>query len=192
MGQKGFFYNSQICTGCKACQIACKDKNDTEVGILYRKVYAFEGGTFPDVWGHYLSLGCNHCKDPKCVKNCPTGALYKREKDGLVVQDHQKCIGCKMCVWSCPYERPQYIEKEGKVGKCNGCADLVDKGQNPACVDACPMRAIEFGDIDELRKKYGDLCDLNVLPSSSITHPSITINAKEQAKNSTTIGTKSF
>lgn len=166
-----------------ACQIACKDKNDLKVGVLFRKVYSFEGGRYPNTWGYYLSLGCNHCAEPKCAENCPTGAIYKRDSDGLVVQDREKCIGCKTCLWSCPYERPQFIEEEGRAGKCDGCADLVDQGQNPVCHDSCPMRAIEFGEISELRQKYGNHADLKVLPDSSITKPSITVDAKPHAKN---------
>lgn len=181
MGQKGFYYNSTVCTGCKTCQIACKDVNNLKVGENFRWVYSFEGGTFPNTWGYYLSLGCNHCAEPKCAENCPTGAIYKRDQDGLVVQDREKCIGCKMCLWSCPFERPQFIEAEGKAGKCDGCAALVDKGQNPVCVDSCPMRAIEFGEIDELRAKYGDHTNLKVLAGSKITKPSITVNAIQQA-----------
>lgn len=179
--QLGFYYNAAICTGCKGCQIACKDTNDLKVGELYRRVYSFEGGTFPNVWGYYLSIGCNHCENPKCAENCPTGSIYKREKDGLVVQDQDKCIGCKMCTWSCPYEQPQYLEELGKCGKCDGCADLVDQGLNPVCVDSCPMRAIEFGDIEELRKKYGNLPNMKELPDSKITNPSITMTAKQVA-----------
>jgi anaerobic dimethyl sulfoxide reductase subunit B (iron-sulfur subunit) len=87
-----------------------------------------------------------------------------------------------MCVWSCPYEGPQYNKEEGKVGKCDGCADLVDQGENPACVDACLMRAIEFGDIKELRKKYGAHANLKVLADYKITNPSITVNAIPEAK----------
>ncbi len=181
MGQKGFYLDSVICTGCKACQIACKDKNDLKVGELFREVFSFEGGIFPNVWGYYLSIGCNHCADPKCAKNCPTGAIYKRKSDGLVVQDREKCIGCKMCMWSCPYGRPQYLEEQGKCGKCDGCADLVDQGLNPVCVDSCPMRAIEFGDLGELKEKYGELPDLKVLPDKKMTNPSIIIHAKVEA-----------
>lgn len=181
MGQLGFYYNAAVCTGCKGCQIACKDKNDLKVGELYRKVYEFEGGTFPNVWGYYLSISCNHCAEPKCAENCPTQAIYKRDEDGLVVQDQDKCIGCKMCTWSCPYGHPQYLEELGKAGKCDGCADLLAKGQNPTCVDSCPMRAIEFGDIDELQEKYGDLPSLKELPDPKITKPSITMTVKQEA-----------
>lgn len=179
MGQKGFYYDATFCTGCKACQIACKDKNDLYVGELFRQVFDFEGGIYPDVWGYSLSVGCNHCDKPKCAENCPTGAIYKRQSDGLVVQDRKKCIGCKMCIWSCPYGRPQYLAKQGKSGKCDGCADLVDQGLNPVCVDTCPLRAIEFGDIEELRKKYGTNADMKGLPTSATTKPNMVIKAKK-------------
>jgi len=182
MGQKGFYYDSTICTGCKTCQIACKDVNDLKVGSNYRRIYSVEGGTFPQTWGFYLSMSCNHCEEPKCAENCPTGAIYKRDKDGLVVQDADRCVGCKMCLWSCPYEGPQYNKEEGKAGKCDGCADLIDEGENPACVDACTMRAIEFGDIDELREKYGDYTDLKVLADYEMTKPNVTIKAIPEAK----------
>lgn len=169
------------CIGCKTCQIACKDKNDLKVGVLYRKVSSFEGGKFPKPWMYHLSMSCNHCAKPKCVENCPTGALYKRA-DGIVAQDIEKCIGCKYCIWSCPYGAPQYKEDQGKVGKCDMCADLLDKGENPACVDACVMRVIQYGELDELKQKYQGTQDLAVLPESNITKPSVLINAKPVAE----------
>jgi anaerobic dimethyl sulfoxide reductase subunit B (iron-sulfur subunit) len=181
MPQKGFYYDMTACIGCKACQIACKDKNNLEVGPLYRKVHTVEGGKYPRPWIYHLSVGCNHCAHPRCVENCPTGAITKRSEDGLVIQDHEKCIGCRYCTWSCPYGAPQYLEEDGRVGKCSGCADLVDKGQNPACVDACPMRALEFGDIDELRQKHGGTADVTGMPDSGITGPSIVIKPNPEA-----------
>jgi len=181
MAQLGFYYDMTACTGCKTCQIACKDKNNLEAGTLFRQVYQFEGGKFPNPWVYNLSIGCNHCAEPKCTKNCPTGALYKREKDGIVMHDPEKCIGCKLCTWSCPYGAPKYIESRGKAGKCNLCADLVDKGEQPACVAACQMRVLEFGDIDELRKKHGDTSAIKGLPESGITKPSLTIKPKKEA-----------
>jgi anaerobic dimethyl sulfoxide reductase subunit B len=180
MTQLGFHYNMSTCIGCRVCQIACKDKNDLKVGALYRRVHDMESGTFPNPRIDHLSLGCNHCAEPKCIKNCPTGALYKQEKDGVVLHDKAKCIGCKMCTWSCPYGAPQYKEEEGKVGKCNLCIDLMEKGQDPACVSACVMRALEVGEIEELRKKYGNTRDVKGIPSSEITGPSLTITTKKK------------
>lgn len=182
MAQKGFYINTTLCTGCKACQVACKDKNDLNVGTLFRRIYSFEGGKFPNPWVYNLSLSCNHCEKPKCVENCPTGAMFKREKDGIVLHLTEKCIGCRYCQWSCPYGAPQYIEELGKVSKCNMCADLVDKGEEPACVTSCVMRAIEFGNIEELRKKYGNNANIKGLPDSSITNPSIVIKPTKEAQ----------
>jgi anaerobic dimethyl sulfoxide reductase subunit B (iron-sulfur subunit) len=181
MAQKGFYFDMTACSGCKACQVACNDKNNLEPGTLFRKVYTFEGGKYPNPWVYNLSISCNHCAEPKCVENCPTGAMHKR-KDGIVDHIEDRCIGCKYCLWSCPYEAPKYFEEKGKVSKCNFCADLIDEGKNPACVDACVMRAIDFGDVDELRKKYGGTADIKVLADSSITKPSILIKPTEEAK----------
>ncbi|MGE4272368.1 MAG: DMSO/selenate family reductase complex B subunit [Desulfitobacterium sp.] len=179
MAQKGFYYDQTACIGCKVCQVACKDKNDLKVGPRYRRVYDMETGKYPNPRRAHFSISCNHCDNPKCVENCPTGALSKGSEDGLVLHDREKCIGCRLCIWSCPYEAPQYKEDEGKVGKCDGCSDLLAKGENPACVDACVMRCLEFGDIEELRQKYGKNADAKGLPSSSTTNPNLVINAKQ-------------
>lgn len=95
MGQLGFYINMMQCTGCRDCEIACKDKNNLDVGTLFRKVQSFEGGKFPNVWSYSLSLTCNHCEIAKCMEGCPTDAIYKRENDGLVMLDKNKCIGVK-------------------------------------------------------------------------------------------------
>jgi anaerobic dimethyl sulfoxide reductase subunit B len=189
MAQHGFYYDMTVCTGCKTCQIACKDVNNLEVGTFFRKVYSFEGGEFPKPWAFKLSIACNHCANPKCVENCPTGAMYKRPEDGVVIHRPEKCVGCRMCLWSCPYGAPQYIEKTGKAGKCDARAKLTAQGENPACVDACQMRALQFGDIKELRKKYGELrkkygeiADAKCLPSSTTTSPSLVVTPTVHAK----------
>lgn len=179
MAQKGFYYDMTACIACKACQVACKDKNDLPVGVVYRTVYTFEGGRYPRPWSHNLSVSCNHCENAPCVTNCPTGARTKRAEDGLVVVDQDACIGCQYCVWSCPYGASHFIEEKGVVGKCNGCVELA----SPACVDACVMRALEFGEIEALRAKHpGAVQDVNGLPSSSLTSPSILISPKPEAR----------
>jgi len=100
--------------------------------------------------------------------------------DGTVQHDDKKCIGCRYCTWNCPYGAPQYIEDNGIVGKCDSCKELRDAGGNPVCVDACLMRCLDFGDLDELREKYGpDLVqELPILPASNITNPSLLVNPK--------------
>ena len=97
----GFYLDQSRCTGCRACQVVCKDKNRLEVGTLYREAHSYTVGEFPKVQGFSYTFSCNHCEDPVCLKNCPTGAIYKAA-DGTVIQDQSKCIGCRMCVMSCP------------------------------------------------------------------------------------------
>lgn len=184
MTQLGFFFDMTACGGCKTCQIACIDKNDLKPGMLFRKVNGFEGGKFPKPWIYYLSTTCNHCERPKCVEGCPTQAMHKLE-NGIVAHDKDKCIGCRYCVWSCPYGVPQFNEEIGRVSKCDMCKDLLEKGENPACVDSCTMRAIHWGDIEELKAKFGaeSVKDLPVLPDFSKTKPSVFIKPKAEAFN---------
>ncbi len=176
----GFYFNQQNCIGCKTCQIACKDVKNLEVGTLLRRVSDFETGTYPEARSFHFSTGCNHCENPACVKNCPTSAMHKAE-DGTVLHDDGLCIGCKSCMMACPYGAPQFVEKIQMVHKCDACANRRAVGKNPACVDACYMRALDFGEIGELRDKYGDelVSDLPFLPPSELTHPPLVIKPKE-------------
>lgn len=179
--QFGFHIDQQSCIGCFTCQIACKDKNGLESGEYWREVHEFTGGSSEEqngvirsnVYAYWLSMACNHCENPKCVTNCPTGAMHKREEDGIVLVDQEKCIGCGMCVWSCPYGAPQLINNISS--KCNFCIDLLELGKQPACVGACFMRALDYGPLDELKAKYGAVADVKGLPSSSVTSPSVVI-----------------
>ncbi|HHX50071.1 MAG TPA: dimethylsulfoxide reductase subunit B [Clostridia bacterium] len=181
--QKGFCIEQNRCMGCKACQVACKDKNDLEVGQRFRKVTEVAGGGYHEegpalrweVYAFWISLSCNHCADPLCVKNCPTGAMYKRAEDGIVLVDEKKCIGCRYCMWSCPYEAPQYNQVKGKIGKCDLCFDLLQKGEDPVCVTTCPMRAIHVSNMEDLQKQYGGMRWGRGLPDPTITEPSLLI-----------------
>lgn len=191
--QLGFYVDISRCTGCKACQIACKDKNDLPIGIRWRRVFQYEGGEwlmgedgnwFPsNVYAYFVSSACAHCEDPICMQACPTTAIFKRD-DGIVLIDEDKCIGCRYCEWACPYGAPQFNESAGVMTKCNMCYDLVDQGQNPACVEACPYRAIEFGPLDELEQKHGDFRAPAPLPDPSITKPSAIYNPNRVTKTS--------
>lgn len=179
----GFYHNSTICTECKACQIACKDIHNLDAGCNLRTVSSYEGGTFPNPWVYFLSIACNHCESPACFAACSTGAISKLD-DGTVVIDAEKCDACQACVDACPYGAPAYVEKFDTVMKCDGCKELRDQGLNPACVDACLMRALEFGDIDELRSKHSGenlVSELPPLPDETETSPNLIINAKEVA-----------
>lgn len=182
MAKKGFYFDMNYCIGCRTCQVACKDKNSLEVGVLFRHVRSFESSKFPKPGFYHYSGTCNHCEQPKCVDACPTGAMYIAE-DETVQHDDKKCIGCKNCIWNCPYGNPQYIEESGVVRKCDSCKDLRDAGGNPACVDACIMRCLDFGEMDQLAAKHGSgaVADLPILPSSKITSPSLLVKPKASA-----------
>ena len=184
MTQFGFYFNQEDCIGCKVCQVVCCDRNDLAPGITFRRVESYETGSYPDATLYHYSLTCNHCASPACVANCPSGAMQKDPDDGTVFIDYAECIGCGTCVKSCPYGVPVLQEDKGTSGKCDGCKPFRDAGQNPVCVDACVMRAIEWGDIEELRAKHGDaVSDLPILPSSSETNPSLLVTPKEAALN---------
>jgi anaerobic dimethyl sulfoxide reductase subunit B (iron-sulfur subunit) len=193
--QLGFYFNASICTGCKACAVACKDRSNLPVGINWRRIIQYGGGSWtsdPDntnnlipnnVFVYSLSAACMHCEQPTCAEVCPTGAITKRD-DGVVLIDKEKCIGCRYCEWACPYGAPQFNEEMGYMTKCDFCVDLQAKGQNPACVDACVMRALEVGDLEDLRAKYGDVNAIEPLPSADITNPSLVINPHKHAQAS--------
>ena len=171
----GFYVDLQRCIGCRTCQVACKDRRDLQsAGPRPRKVDSFECGTYPDVSLFHLALSCNHCDEPACVAGCPTAALHKAD-DGTVQYDADRCVVCRNCMTVCPYGAPQHDEDANLIAKCDACKALRDAGRNPVCVDACPMRAIEFGELDELRAAHGgDLTsELPVLPSADVTHPNL-------------------
>lgn len=186
--QLAFHYDQSACTGCKACQIACKDKNDLEVGTLWRRVVEVQGGDWVrqgSIWvnnlsTYHLSIACNHCAEPICKEVCPAQAITKRD-DGIVLIDQDKCIGCRYCEWACPYSAPQYQEDKGTMSKCDFCADRIDDGLAPACVASCPMRALDFGEIEELRAKYGDVGYVYPLPDPALTEPALVITPHRAA-----------
>lgn len=156
MSQHCFYIDETRCTGCRSCQIACKDKNRImEAGPLFRRVNTYETGKFPAPVLYHLSTSCNHCENPACVEVCPSGAMVKSEADGVVLHDEAVCIGCQSCVSSCPYGIPQYFEEDGVVRKCDACRVLRELGKNPACVDACPQRAVRFGPADDIVAEFG-------------------------------------
>jgi anaerobic dimethyl sulfoxide reductase subunit B (iron-sulfur subunit) len=180
-GQIGFFVDATKCINCKTCEIACKDFNDAAVGRRIRRVRTFEGGEFPSVFAYNISMACNHCEEPMCVRQCPAGAYTKRATDGIVVHDPERCIGCRYCTLVCPYGAPQYDEKEGRVRKCNLCVDELDKGNEPVCVAACPMRAIEIGPLTEIAARPGATMQIRDLPSAVLTKPATRYKVRPEA-----------
>jgi len=189
--QKAFYFDSSRCSGCKTCQIACKDKHNLNNSIKWRKVYEVCGGDWvqnAQTWisnlGAYnVSLSCNHCQDPICMKSCPNKAIYKTE-EGVVLIDESKCMGCQYCEWACPYDALTLDKETGVMTKCTMCYDYLEEGKEPACVAACPMRVLEIGDLDELERKYGKHANVYPLPPVHHTRPSIVINEHPSAQRS--------
>jgi anaerobic dimethyl sulfoxide reductase subunit B (iron-sulfur subunit) len=156
MNSYAFTFDASSCSGCKACQAACKDKNNLPLGVLWRRVYEVSGGEWTHtgeawtstVFAYNLSIACNHCVHPKCAGVCPVDA-YEVRPDGIVLINVQKCIGCGYCAWACPYDAPQVDQSAGHMTKCNLCYDNLDAGLPPACVAACPLRCLDLVEIGD-------------------------------------------
>lgn len=192
--QYGFVFDSNKCAGCKTCQVACKELHNLEIDNIYRKVYNYGGGSWQqdedgfwvpqDPFGYFVSIACNHCTNPACVENCPTGAMQKDPDTGIVWTDHEVCIGCKTCETACPYGAPTYSEANGYMLKCDMCRAEVSVGDEPVCVTACLGRALDFGDIEELRATYGDGdVEIEPLPANT-TSPNLIIKPHPRAQKS--------
>lgn len=193
--QLAFYFDASACTGCKACAIACKDRSDLPVGINWRKVYQYEGGGWVqhpqnkdlmipnNLFVYSVSTACMHCQKPICAEVCPASAITKRE-DGVVLIDKDKCIGCRYCEWACPYGAPQFNEEKGFMTKCDFCQDLQARGEKPACVDACVMRVLDFGELDELQARYGGTAAIEPLPTADLTEPAVVITPHKHAQAS--------
>jgi anaerobic dimethyl sulfoxide reductase subunit B (iron-sulfur subunit) len=143
-------------------------------------VYEVAGGSWSrdgeawrtDAFAFSLSLACNHCAEPVCAEVCPTGAIARRD-DGLVLIDGGRCVGCRYCAWACPYGAPQYDERAGRMTKCDLCADDLAAGRRPACVAACPMRALELVQVDGEAPAPG--AGTFPLPDPALTRPGLVV-----------------
>ncbi|GCE30219.1 4Fe-4S ferredoxin [Dictyobacter alpinus] len=174
MGNNGFFTDTTLCIGCKACEVACKQWNqlpsdgfkmsgysyDNTVALsatTWRHVDFVEQKHFPDGSGkpvNWLMMSdvCKHCTHAGCMEACPTGAIIRNEFGDVFVQP-DICNGCGYCVPSCPFGVIDRNETTGNAAKCTLCYDRQKDGIEPACAKACPTDSIIFGDVDELKER---------------------------------------
>ncbi len=171
----GLVIDLDSCVGCQACVTSCKEWNTgghmaplTDVrpygggadGVWFNRVHTYEqvGGEQQANGGSrtvHFPRSCLHCENAACVTVCPTGASYKRSSDGIVLVDEEKCIGCKLCSWACPYGAREFDVEVGVMKKCTLCIDriynqnLPEADRVPACVAACPTSARHFGDLGD-------------------------------------------
>jgi len=172
--QHGFFFNADNCIACHACEAACSEKNDNPAHIAFRSVGFVEGGTYPDYQRINISMACNHCDNPVCLKGCPTRAYTKFAEYGAVLQDPDICFGCGYCTWVCPYNAPQLDPVEGQVSKCNMCVDRLEVGLKPACVAACLGKALDFGVIENIPEgRTQAKVAIPGFPRTDITQPNV-------------------
>ncbi|TQS02487.1 4Fe-4S dicluster domain-containing protein [Microbispora bryophytorum] len=161
----GFFTDTTVCIGCKACEVACKEWNDVpDDGFVFRATsYDNTGALGASTWRHVAFVEqdgrwlmssdvCKHCTNAACLDVCPTGALFRTEFDTVVVQA-DVCNGCGYCVPACPYGVIDRREDDGRAWKCTLCYDRLRGGMEPACAKACPTKSIQFGPLDELRER---------------------------------------
>jgi len=158
------------CVGCHACAVNCKDWNtggelaplaDVDpygadvMGAWLNRIHSFEYGSGDDARLVHFPKSCLHCEDAPCVTVCPTGASMKRSEDGIVLVDEDKCMGCGLCAWACPYGAREMDLAAGVMKKCTLCVDriysddLPEEDRIPACVRTCPSSARHFGDLGD-------------------------------------------
>lgn len=195
MARYAFYFDSAICTGCKTCQVSCKEAHNLPIGVLYRKVLDIQGGSWkwsddvegyvPDgIFGYFISTSCNHCERPACVQACPNGAIAKDESTGIVRIDRSLCKGCGACAASCPYHAITLDPDRSRALKCDMCEAEIRYGRKPLCVRSCKMRCLDWGDYDELVDKYGEgNVQIAPLPMGE-TGPSLVQNPHPKARPS--------
>jgi len=182
--QIGFYFDQSRCTGCGACQVACKDWHDIPAGPEnWMRILYSERGPYPDVFVSYLAIPCYHCLDPICGKACPARAISKRDEDGIVVVDRQACLGkdgCRTeCLTACPYKAPQFgPETSAKMHKCDFCVDRWEEGKKPVCAEACPTRALDAGVLSGLEARCARILNPEGFAFSRRTKPAIVFKPK--------------
>jgi Fe-S-cluster-containing dehydrogenase component/DMSO reductase anchor subunit len=167
--QYRFAFAMESCVGCHSCEAACAEQNGLPPGTAWRRVGEIEGGDFPRTRRLHLSMSCNHCLEPACLIGCPTNA-YVKLGNGVVAHQADECIGCRYCTWNCPYSVPVFQPDRRIVTKCDMCLPRLEEGLEPACVGACPTKAIsvERFDVAAWREDHAE-ADAPLLPSCELT-----------------------
>lgn len=176
----GLVIDLDSCVGCQACVTSCKEWNTgghmaplTDVhpyggdvdGVWFNRVHTYEHTKDGVSRTVHFPRSCLHCAEPACVTVCPTGASYKRTADGIVLVNEDKCIGCKLCSWACPYGAREFDVDVGVMKKCTLCVDriynenLPEEDRVPACVAACPTSARHFGDLADPQSPVSQLVE---------------------------------
>ncbi len=188
--QYGFLLDQRRCTGCKTCEIACKDFHDLPGELALRTVLEYVGGTWradgegawtQDVFCYHVSTSCNHCSNPVCVRFCLGGALAKGD-GGLVSINPALCVGCQSCLVACPYHAPRFDDVQGVAVKCDGCVERLRAGRGPICVEACPQRALSFGPYASLADDPEVVAAVAPLPSPEFTQPNLVVRPCVEAR----------
>ncbi|MDG6897834.1 cytochrome c nitrite reductase Fe-S protein [Actinobacillus delphinicola] len=147
----GMLHDENLCIGCTACMDACREVNHVPEGVTRLEIIRTGPyGEFPDISYRFFRHSCQHCTNAPCVAVCPTGASYIDIKNGIVDVNPDLCVGCQYCIAVCPY-RVRYINPVTLTAdKCNFCRNTnLAKGKLPACVEACPTKALTFGDLND-------------------------------------------
>ena len=150
----GMVFDQNKCVGCRDCRIACNETNKLPKGVT-RLLLELQDDKIEGKRGYaadrrYVRVSCQQCSDAPCVTVCPTGAAHRDPKTGIVTMYADKCVGCKYCIVACPYNA-RFINEETKVAdNCDFCLHTrLEKGQQPACVEACKCDALVFGDLND-------------------------------------------
>ena len=149
MSRKALLVDIDLCYGCFACEVACKQEHELPVGPRFIRVHRIgpkkvDGKLVMD----FYPMHCMHCAKPACIEACPVDAITQRS-DGIVLISGEMCTGCMACIEACPFGAPQFNPASGLVEKCDLCVERVEQGKLPACVHHCPTGAIQFGDPNE-------------------------------------------
>jgi Fe-S-cluster-containing dehydrogenase component len=200
----GLLYDSTLCVGCKACVDACKTANDKPVEIApdqrgwnrgtwdtpkdlsaktYNIIKVYQNGTMEqkdrETDGYaFIKRQCSHCVDPSCVSCCPVSAMIKDPETGIVRNDPDRCIGCRYCVYACPFQVPKYEFDGafGRISKCELCRHRLAEGQLPGCVESCPTGATLFGRVEDLRTEARRR--LTLKPGDTYAYPRGDLNGR--------------